>query len=77
MTNKPRPGGSIYRQEIQVGINANRAVQTALLALVDHYPTGIAPVLVAKAALALNQNLAALMTLERIAKNADRETEAK
>lgn len=66
MTQKPQIGKTIYKQQITRGINSNRAVLKALRGLHEECRTATASMLVARAAISLQENLDALHELERI-----------
>lgn len=64
---KRKPGGYAYRQEINRAMRANAAARRSLSRLIEEQPgPQMTALLVARAANALGENLAALRELERI-----------
>jgi predicted Zn-dependent protease len=67
VTNKRKVGGYAMRQEICRAVNANQAAREALRRLIDDNPgPQTMAILVARAANALGENLAAIREIERI-----------
>ncbi len=64
---RAKVGGYIYRQELVRAMNANEAARRALRRMVDDQPSPqVLMLLIAKAANALGENLAALRELDVI-----------
>lgn len=64
---KRRVGGYIYRAEVQRALIANRAAREALRRMVEEQPSPrMLAILIARAVIALGENLAALREIEQI-----------
>lgn len=69
MTTK-KLGKTVYRQEVTRAINANRAIRRALQELIQMTTSHTGNALIARAAMALGENLDALLELERMVERA-------
>jgi hypothetical protein len=67
VSDKPKPGGYIWREDVQTAIRANCQVRECLRRLLEERPSqALAATLIAQAACYLNVNQDALHELERI-----------